>query len=356
MERRLAQAFGLSSPVSFGRFDPNTCLLRTYQASLFTTECDTSSENFPDSGMWGAGSVYELQTSELPTSESASSSWLTPMERDRQSSEPKGQTQLTQQAEKWPTASSCVANDGETVETWERRRQENLAKGYNGNGQGTPLTIAAIRWPTAQATDSASAARHTTETGIMHPGTSLTDAIRMWPTARSEGSESCGNHPGATDSLTGATRLWSTPRTITGGGESAERKQELGRTESGGGDLQSQTEHWQTPNARDWKSETGSENNSYDKTPNLSRQVYRISRQDPAIPDGLTSSETDRTLRRLWQTPKDTGGGNSSRSGDRKDELLLKGEAAAFMQDQAKRLSPRFVEWLMGFPIGWTER
>lgn len=31
---------------------------------------------------------------------------------------------------------------------------------------------------------------------------------------------------------------WPTPRTITGGAESAERKQELGRTESGGGDLQ----------------------------------------------------------------------------------------------------------------------
>jgi hypothetical protein len=31
---------------------------------------------------------------------------------------------------------------------------------------------------------------------------------------------------------------WPTPRTITGGAESTERKQELGRTDSGGGDLQ----------------------------------------------------------------------------------------------------------------------
>lgn len=38
--------------------------------------------------------------------------------------------------------------------------------------------------------------------------------------------------------------VWSSPRTITGGGESAERKQELGRTESGGGDLQSQAAMW----------------------------------------------------------------------------------------------------------------
>lgn len=32
-----------------------------------------------------------------------------------------------------------------------------------------------------------------------------------WPTARSEDAESCGNHPGATDSLTGAARMWPTP-------------------------------------------------------------------------------------------------------------------------------------------------
>src|SRR5215471_12026705 len=124
MERRLAQAFGLSSPVSFGRFDPNTCLLRTYQASLFTTECDTSSENFPDSGMWGAGSVYELQTSELPTCESASSSW--------------------------PTATPWLQE--ESVDSWERRKALNKLKGYNGNGMGTPLDMAATTWPTAQAT------------------------------------------------------------------------------------------------------------------------------------------------------------------------------------------------------------
>ena len=42
---------------------------------------------------------------------------------------------------------------------------------------------------------------------------------------------------------------WPTPRTITGGGESAERKQELGRTISGGGDLQAQAGAW--PMAQD---------------------------------------------------------------------------------------------------------
>jgi hypothetical protein len=90
-------------------------------------------------------------------------------------------------------------------------------------------------------------------------------ASSFWPTARREDGESCGNHPGATDSLTGATKQW---------------------------------------------------NNTHDKTPNLSRQVYRL-HQDQMIADGPTSSAKDPTSRR--------------------------------------RLNPRFVEWLMGFPIMWTE-
>ena len=41
-----------------------------------------------------------------------------------------------------PTPTAGNPNDGETLESWEARRQRNIAKGYNGNGQGTPLGIA----------------------------------------------------------------------------------------------------------------------------------------------------------------------------------------------------------------------
>jgi hypothetical protein len=52
---------------------------------------------------------------------------------------------------------------------------------------------------------------------------------------------------------------WPTPRTITGGPESAERKQELGRTASGGGDIQAVAllASWNTPSARDHKDTPG---------------------------------------------------------------------------------------------------
>lgn len=48
----------------------------------------------------------------------------------------------------WPTPNSGNFNDGEDLESWEARRQKNLAKHNNGNGQGTPLAIAAKLWPT----------------------------------------------------------------------------------------------------------------------------------------------------------------------------------------------------------------
>jgi DNA (cytosine-5)-methyltransferase 1 len=42
-----------------------------------------------------------------------------------------------------PTPSAGNFNDGEDLASWEARRQRNLAKGIDGNGQGTPLPVAA---------------------------------------------------------------------------------------------------------------------------------------------------------------------------------------------------------------------
>jgi hypothetical protein len=46
-----------------------------------------------------------------------------------------------------PTPTASNPNDGESLESWEARRQRNLAKGINGNGQGTPLAIAVRQLP-----------------------------------------------------------------------------------------------------------------------------------------------------------------------------------------------------------------
>lgn len=59
-----------------------------------------------------------------------------------------------------PTPAASNPNDSESLESWEARRQRNLAKKINGNGQGTPLSIAVRkaevgpeRWLTSDGVD-----------------------------------------------------------------------------------------------------------------------------------------------------------------------------------------------------------
>jgi hypothetical protein len=50
---------------------------------------------------------------------------------------------LDQQARHWPTPGAMVSNDGEQPETWRARQAQLKQRGYNGNGAGVPLAIAA---------------------------------------------------------------------------------------------------------------------------------------------------------------------------------------------------------------------
>jgi hypothetical protein len=52
-----------------------------------------------------------------------------------------------------PTPNGGNFNDGEDPESWEARRQANLEKGINGNGQGTPLSMAVQLLPTPNTRD-----------------------------------------------------------------------------------------------------------------------------------------------------------------------------------------------------------
>jgi hypothetical protein len=449
---------------------------------LFTTECDELSENWPDSGMWESGSVYELQTWEPPISESASSSWLTPMERDHNPSGPAGQTQLTHQAQTWPTwntpstedyktdgpmvlgryqegearttdmrlrnqamtwptASASVANDGETQEAWERRKQKNLEKYLNGNGMGTPLTIAATTWPTAVTNDAEKRGDFNTERS---PG--LAAAARTWPTPnvpnggrttstsnyredgskqqmdlgavaehwQTPGSDSFrsrgGNRideqgldqqarmfPNATDSLTGATRNWTSPNVPNGGRttntsnyweDGSKQQMDLGAvaanwptasahdgrrpgsdaTSTQGANLKRDAENWRTPNTQDHHAQ-GPRHSAVQRQITLcdqaeARAAFLISPPAPPIPAGPPSSPPDQTSRRHWQTPSvgvihgdcEVDYTITDRMGQRgKFGNLLEQVSAETQGMGPRRLNPRFVEWLMGFPLGWTE-
>lgn len=80
-------------------------------------------------------------------------------------------------------------------------------------------------WPTVVVQDSRSSAKHTTSTGVMHPGTMLLDAIRTWlrsrpdPTISSAGLEawirSHTTNPRFVEWLMGLPKNWTVPTTPT---------------------------------------------------------------------------------------------------------------------------------------------
>jgi len=66
-----------------GRFDPQSCSLRTSQVSLLTNQCDEFLETFPRSGTMRSGICFQRDSLVLHMSESEFGSLPTPMARDQ---------------------------------------------------------------------------------------------------------------------------------------------------------------------------------------------------------------------------------------------------------------------------------
>lgn len=116
-----------------------------------------------------------------------------------------------------PTPTASNPNDGESLESWEARRQRNKAKGINGNGQGTPLAIAVRLLPTPVVADARDTANFRPD-GTAYSsgyGMTLTDATRLLPTPRaSDGEKGEPNQRGSKGDLmlpSAAARLLPTP-------------------------------------------------------------------------------------------------------------------------------------------------
>jgi hypothetical protein len=73
-----------------------------------------------------------------------------------------------------PTPTAGNPNDGESPDSWEARRRRNLAKGINGNGQGTPLGMAVQLLPTPVVAD-ARGSRQSTAPNPRATNDTLTD-------------------------------------------------------------------------------------------------------------------------------------------------------------------------------------
>jgi hypothetical protein len=247
---------------------------------------------------------------------------------------------------------------------------------------------------------------------------SLQVKVQTWPTPRSEDSESCGNHPGAMDSLTGATRNWTTPTDTERSGQ-GERNKSLrldaaqwktphgmnggrtlkpeeiaakGKTENGKRQvcLENEVRNWATPNARDDRNPSQPEGvrsirkREQGRTVDLNEQAAWW--ETPQAHDSNGGSQervgrfgTEHGGRNLaddvtaWPTPNACDGSKVSQN-SHQGACLTRSAEAEFRYshpDQAtlthggasspsaptsrRRLNPSFVEWLMGWPLGWTD-
>jgi len=125
-----------------------------------------------------------------------------------------------------------------------------------------------------------------------------------WPTARGEDGKS-----GAGGEFSKQVTQWKTPNVPSRGKESKESKEKRG---AGGVDLKTQADTWPTPMHAD-------DGHKVTKNSHQSGLIVASAHFPPILPAPATS----------------TDGGASSKS--------------------TRRLNPRFVEWLMGMPISWTD-
>jgi hypothetical protein len=205
-------------------------------------------------------------------------------------------------AANWPTPNAQVSQDGESPETWLKRKEAMRAKGYNGNGCGTPLTI----------------------------------AVQLHGQAAPASSSSLGSRQGLS---------WPTPQTMdTLPVRPVEEFAETNKTRGGRKNRKALSNlreavhspvyqaSWRTPSAQ-----------LIEAKPDGIKLIGRTP-QDPQV--GLADQ-----VRAQWATPQ----AKDHKSGHRDPTIVQYKQLNVEVEARATgKLNPRWVETLMGLPIGWV--
>ena len=166
-EEKLTNAISGQTPLeSFGKWDPDSCCWRTYQASLLTGMQEPWSGNWPKSGMTACGTAYRLWPSVPRTSVGGGGALPTP-DANRSSYAGNGYGQNLRQMAKtgaWPTP----------------KAHEHMDRNVRGN---LTLNGAAKLWPTPQSHDQGMGdPTRVGRFGTKHGDRNLNDEVLMWPT------------------------------------------------------------------------------------------------------------------------------------------------------------------------------
>ena len=249
----------------------------------------------------------------------------------------------------WPTVivSDHLCNQTETPQRWKERAQEKKLEGINLH---KPLRIVAQElenWPTVVSSDagvgaiiSPSDTYKQTSTGSLRKinkngkdgSLGLARTVRMWPTVRSSSAngpcenEIKNNNPKAR--LEVEIVNWPTPRA-----------QEPGSTSPNyGRGLKNTAENWRTPNASD--AEGGLMEWRDGKAAKLKLRDHSVH----AV--------------QSWATPQARDWKDGNAKNQTPTNSILGRQAPRVMMSGSESqitLNPQFTEWLMGWPIGWTE-
>ena len=165
-------------------------------------------------------------------------------------------------------------------------------------------------------------------------------AAAQWPTATAEDAESSQARRPADVTLTEAAKLWATPKAPTGGSEARASREARG---SGGEDVGAQAINWPTPTPTEAPNTNANQKNM---PPSLGKAAAQW--VTPTEKDGLRPSPTHKNL-----SPTLTGQACFPQV-----QPSWPSGSASLPSDptsrQRRKLNPLFVEWLMGWPVGWT--
>ena len=307
---------GPASRESFATFDPTSSGWKTSRPSLFTDSL-TSSDRWPSSGILQRGICFPLPTSARPTVESdgSFSQWRTPDSpgaggpRTHTTSQGKGhQVTLQEQATNWATPTGHDVRSGKGTQ----------------KRVGTPaLNEQVDKWPTPAAANGHGGV------DVMNPGTSLTDAMRSHSSLLAQQTSTPGGECLPTDPT--LHRQWPTPTA-----------QPYGSSQNG---INGKGGEFERPSAG---------------TPSLERQAKNLQSDLWKTPHGMANTDKHGKTggaggEHQSQVMKATSLHALTNQGDGTSPATASTPKDSDSSAPKAQLNPLFDEWLMGWPLGWTD-
>nr|WP_292837283.1 hypothetical protein [Mesorhizobium sp.] len=242
---------------------------------------------------------------------------------------------LAEVAQAWPTPS---ARD------WKGANDELHDRG----SKGAPLNEVAKVWPTPRTGDGMAGQLRE---NVTDPRARLEDVVSMWstPTAHDGRRPGADIHSTQGNNLSRDAALWTTPSAGDG-----QRGGTITAAMSGTSLTQQVNTLWMTPRA-----------NENDESP----EAFHARRQRMSPADRMGPNGTLTLQAKQWPTPTSLSFGESHQPGNSRSYNLTMGMASTLVSSLPDRpistvgdesshirrtLNPLFVEWLMGWPPGWT--